>query len=85
MGKKSRPSRSGTKKPRNSEKERRKKMAAKAAAVAAYEDHNKWLRSLYNQSVRTRSATQVMPPLLRRHGAGSASQQTLFRSRRRRR
>ena len=86
MGKKRRSSRSGKKKLRNSEKERRKKMAAKAAAAqhAAYQDHISWLNTLKNQSVRTRSATQPMPPLLRRHGAGSASQMTRIGSRRRR-
>jgi hypothetical protein len=84
MGKKSRGSRK-KKKLRASELERRRKMAIKEAAAkeaaarqAAYEDHNKWLQSLYNQSARTRSALVPMPPLLRRSGAGSSSQVTFI-------
>lgn len=62
----------------NSERERQKKLAAKAEAdaqYAAYLDHLSWVTSLHNQSAR--NVMHVMPPCLRRHGVGSASQVTM--------
>jgi hypothetical protein len=62
--------------------ERRHKLAVAAAKElaerrSAYEDHNKWLKSLYDQNERSQM-TGPMPPLLRRSGAGSASQVTFM-------